>query len=612
MDQPQPGHRIKVLEGPFAGFDGIIQAVNERDITVVLKPFGREISLQFWPRQLEWEGRDARPEFQQKLTKLLDHERLEKLNDWWLQHLNQPENDLVGEYRAFLQVQTCVDAEHVHRSEQLQHDFSLLFPERLLIEEGKARWSACLERWKLQQRRYDEPLTPFEERCLKYLQLIDDEADLQTPMRHHWQETLTYLKTQFADAPAEEWIEIEQGWWEDFEQGTLSAERKLLLAIWGIRDPSKLPSPHHYRSLLWQAAEGRCRRAEYAKFRQEHMPPPEELATLRAGARQQANAQREPVQAFFQQTYHLTLPDHVFNFWAFWLGLTPFERETMNWQLDNDPIQPALGISPGGIFRYFEQTGRASIPQEDLDHRLNSRFYRDPPEFFTALHGDTDGLHFGLWYDNPHEPSAFVASYYSRDGGGIAYAGQTLLEAIREQIERAQYHNDTTNEQKEWHSKQQLGFMLLRDAVMEYETADRPEQGITYIQTYRKCEERIPTCNELGITVPPSYERPQERDIAAIYQAICADDPQVKIWINEALEACAQGQPALALALGHDLHWLSHDQPERKEAAYLLLTRAYEVLGYQALSDIVTLHHQYRDLPNVDIYTFQYDFPGDS
>lgn len=81
-------------------------------------------------------------------------------------------------------------------------------------------------------------------------------------------------------------------------------------------------------------------------------------------------------------------------------------------------------------------------PESGLDHRLNSRFYRDPPEFSTALHGNTDGLHFGLWYDNPQESSAFVASYYSRDGGGVAYQGQTLLEAVRKQIEWSEYHID--------------------------------------------------------------------------------------------------------------------------------------------------------------------------
>lgn len=146
--------------------------------------------------------------------------------------------------------------------------------------------------------------------------------------------------------------------------------------------------------------------------------------------------------------------------------------------------------------------------------------------------------------------------------------------------------------------------------MVEYETAHRPERGEKYVFTQWEHEEKhIPTCNELGVVVPPSYEQPLERDAKAISQAILADAGEVKTWINEALQACAQGQPALAL--GHDLHWLSDDQSERKEAAHLL-TRAYEVLGYRALSEITTLHHHYRDLPNVGIYTFQYDFSSES
>ncbi|GHO50656.1 ADP-ribosylation family protein [Ktedonospora formicarum] len=616
MDQLQPGCTVKILEGAFAGFEGTVQAVSGIHITVMVKLFERETSVQFRLEQLEWEELDLRPTFRQDLTNQLESERTKKLNDWWLQHLDQSEDDLAGEYRAFLQFRTRVDVEHVRRSAQLHHDFSSLFTDRLLDEEGnaklKARWSEWLERERLKQRGYGEPLTTFELHCLKRLDLIDDKVDLQASMRQRWQETLASLKTQYTDATSEEWAAIEEGWWEDFERGAISAERKVLLAIWGIRNPSKLPSPHHYRSLLWQAAEERHHQAKYAHFRQEHLPPLEELAALRAGARQQAEAQREPVQAFFQQAYQLTLPDHVFAFWAFWLGLTPLERAAMDWRINErdefDVTMSVLGISPGGIFEYFEKAGRERIPQAGLDHRLNDRFYRDPPEFFTALHGDTDGLHFGLWYDNPHEPSAFAASYYSRDGGGIAYKGQTLLEAVREEIEWTEFHSDDYSEQEEERSQHRLSIQLLRDAVMEYETGDRPERGEDYVDTYGNTEGRIPTCNELGVIVPPPHEQLLERDVEAIYHAIRTDDHQVKTWIDEALQACAQGQPARALALGHDLHWLSHDQQERKEAAHLLLIRAYEMLGYRALAEIATLHHQYRDLPNVDIYNFHYDF----
>ncbi|HET8844493.1 MAG TPA: ADP-ribosylation family protein, partial [Ktedonobacteraceae bacterium] len=352
---------------------------------------------------------------------------------------------------------------------------------------------------------------------------------------------------------------------------------------------------------------------EYAHFRNEYMPPADEIAALRAGARREAEAQREAVQAFFQENFHIILPDHVFTFWAFWLGLTPLERVAMDWRSDfsSDLSISALGISPCGIFEYFSQEGRARIPRSGLDHRLNARFYRDPPAFFTALYGDSDGLHYGLWYDNPLEASACVVSYYSRDGGGIAYQGQTLLEAVRRGIEWAQFHMEYERD-KEEQRRCRLGVLLLRDAVMEYETADQPEQGEGYLYNDRRnIGPRIPTCNEFGVVVPSSYEQPAERNIDLVSQAIQEDTPEVKLRVAEALQACEQGQPALALALGHDFHWLSNDRLERKDEAHLLLSKAYEKLGYTALVEIATLHHRYRDLPNVDIYNYPYNFSAE-
>lgn len=618
MDQLQPGCKVKILEGAFAGYAGSIQAIDGPQITVIVKIFGRETPLQLQSHQIDENGQDPRPAFRQELIHRLTGERTRKLADWWLQQLARAEDDLAGEYRAFLPFRTLVDTEHVCRTERLQDDFATLFTDRLVAEEQqeqlRLRWMECLERWGLQQSRADtQPLTAFECDALKRLKLIDDTLAPEAFIRQSWQEALDACQASYTATNAEEWTEeewarIEAGWWKDFDRGSLSEERRLFLATWGVPGSSELFTPYRYRVLLWRAAEERQQRAEYVQWRQGQMPSPEELAALRAGARQQAEAQREPVQAFFQQVYHLTLPDHVFTFWAFWLGLTPRERAAMDWRIHTfAEITSALGISPCGIFAYFEQAGRERLPQAGLDHRLYERFSCDPPEFLTALQGDSDGLHFGLWYDNPQKPEAFVTSYYSRDGGGIGYEGQTLLEALREQIEWAEYHSNAESEPEE-RRRYRLSIKLLRDAVMEYETGDRPEQGEEYIATLKKLEGRIPTYNELGVVVPPPYEQALERDAEAIGRAICDDAPPVQTWIAEALQACTQGQPALALALGHDLHWLSHDQQARKEAAHLLLSKAYAVLGYQALAEIASLHHQYRDLPNVDIYHFRYHF----
>lgn len=61
---------------------------------------------------------------------------------------------------------------------------------------------------------------------------------------------------------------------------------------------------------------------------------------------------------------------------------------------------------------------------------LHWRFYMDPPEFFTVISGDTDGLHWGYWFDDPGKLEPVVASWYARDAFEIGQTGDNLFEAI--------------------------------------------------------------------------------------------------------------------------------------------------------------------------------------
>jgi hypothetical protein len=68
------------------------------------------------------------------------------------------------------------------------------------------------------------------------------------------------------------------------------------------------------------------------------------------------------------------------------------------------------------------------------------------------------------------------------------------------------------------------------------------------------------------------------------------------------LQATIDGRPADALALGHDLHWLSAGKPERQAAAAGLLEAAYRLLERDALADIAAVHHRHRNLASVRVY----------
>lgn len=331
---------------------------------------------------------------------------------------------------------------------------------------------------------------------------------------------------------------------------------------------------------------------EYLHWRQTNLPPADTVARLRSEAREATEARKAPTQAWIQQTFGLLTPDHVFTFWAFWQGSSAVERRAAQ-----------RFVVPLGLFSFFEEKGRKRIPREGLDHRLAWRYYLDPPGFLTLLGGNSDGHHYGLWYDNPNVLPTFVAGYYSRDADAILIGGRTLLEVLKSHVELAA---------RDWYPPANLEeakddlfpTWLVRDAIQEYETTDLRERGDTTRDAFIRdaLQARLDTCNGIGVLVPSPYSQsiPYPTDVRC--KPIRSDAPEITQWITEAEQVCAQGQPAFALALAHDLHWLSAGLPEREDAAWRLLICAYEVLGYEPLATIATLHHQHRHLESVDIY----------
>ncbi|HEX6122954.1 MAG TPA: ADP-ribosylation family protein [Ktedonobacterales bacterium] len=333
-------------------------------------------------------------------------------------------------------------------------------------------------------------------------------------------------------------------------------------------------------------------RAAYQRWRQAQLPPADALARLRSDAREATTALEAPTRAWIERTYGLPMPAHLFTFWAFWRGLSPSEHQATK-----------RFVFPAGLFDFFQEGGRERVPRAGLDHRLAWRHYLDPPEFLTILTGRMDGLHYGLWYDSPQALPSYVARYYSREPDAIRCNGRTVLEALSTHVERAlrDWYPPANTQEAEGDL---FPTWLVRDAIAEYETVDREARGSAPFDDFlhEASRQRLATCNEMGVVIPAPYDHsiPHSRD--AIYDAIRSDAPEVAEWIMEAARACAQGQPAFALVLGHDLHWLSADREPREEAAWRLLTRAYEVLGYDALAAIATLHHQHRHLPSVNVY----------
>jgi hypothetical protein len=70
--------------------------------------------------------------------------------------------------------------------------------------------------------------------------------------------------------------------------------------------------------------------------------------------------------------------------------------------------------------------------------------------------GDSDGLHFGLWYDDPAELPTTIVGNYARDSAETwDCQTRSMLEILREQLER-------TREEPDYEA--QLGVEVLGDA----------------------------------------------------------------------------------------------------------------------------------------------------
>ncbi|MGW5731801.1 MULTISPECIES: hypothetical protein [Streptomyces] len=293
------------------------------------------------------------------------------------------------------------------------------------------------------------------------------------------------------------------------------------------------------------------------------------------------------------------LPDSLFRFWDFLGSLGPAEERA----------RQDLMVSPAGILDLFADPGL--LPRDGIDGRVHGRYYRDPPEFLTFLHGGSDGLHFGLWFDDGRTCTG-VASYYNNDGGDIDTHPATPLEALRSVIELA-WRDLADDMQEEGTSDRLADLGLLRDALSALETGDRSETGLAYSQAYawnrRPVDpDRVTTLDGAGARVSgetalgrPAHHGADAYTFATHLYALFDDPAALEAAVREARGRCAAGDPAEALVLGRDLHWASGGDPDREALATELLTTAYRALGRPGLAEIAEAHHRHRSLPHVTV-----------
>lgn len=337
---------------------------------------------------------------------------------------------------------------------------------------------------------------------------------------------------------------------------------------------------------------------EYNVWRRAVEPSVNAVAQRRHDASQYVEERRERVAARVLRDWGLSLPDHFFHFHSFWRSLGDEELLAME----------ELELAPFGLDTAVFDDPEVGV-EGGLDPRLVGRYFRDPPEFLTVLHGGSDGLHFGLWYDTP-AVCAGVCWYYNNDGVLLEPPRGTLLSVLGERLE-ARLSDEARTELVPGHLRQstpedtarRFRLRLLREALLAFESSEETEnRHEEETKSYRSSDPaRLATVDGAGLVARgTTVESRVKSNLAALFEMTkrCADPDYLHSRVEQARDQCVAGDPTEALALGRDLHWTASSEGMNK-AARELLVMAYEASGHKALAEIVRVHHQYRSLPQV-------------
>lgn len=282
------------------------------------------------------------------------------------------------------------------------------------------------------------------------------------------------------------------------------------------------------------------------------------------------------------QLYGFEFPESFFKFYEF------SRRVSENTFKGSKGI---MNITPGKAFEVF----RKNIPK-NFNPAFTERYYHDPPEFFTILHGHTDGLHWGYYLDDPNNiEDLSVASYYAQDAFCLLPEGRSIFEAVRMELERIAACMEEDKEDKKHNqeaAKRNLEVLdELRLVLQEYETGERSERSWAYCQKYLSERKNIAgTRCKMGIMVPQeSYKSIKEFKLFEKWNYY-PSGPESERVFQKAMRALKDGYPGTALKAGKDL-W-SYD--EYFELAFKLLDAAYLKLNRDLLRKSLSYAREYR------------------
>ena len=235
----------------------------------------------------------------------------------------------------------------------------------------------------------------------------------------------------------------------------------------------------------------------------------------------------------------------------------------------------ALQVSLADTFKIFDEQTDTST----FDPWATSRYPNDPPEFFTMLHGPSDGLHWGYYIDDENAPKIEVASYYHREGLSFTINGLNLHEAVRSHLEQCWHDNaDYLKTYNDDVYKRQLDELnTMRDVLKKYYTADRGETGLQYLNKYHYTDDAdVPLRYGIGIKLNGADYRTIPDADKFVEPGFTPTHDELMQYSQQAIALLNDGYPFAALKLGRDM-WC-YEQQYRAEAINVL-TKAYQALN---------------------------------
>jgi Uncharacterised conserved protein (DUF2228) len=265
---------------------------------------------------------------------------------------------------------------------------------------------------------------------------------------------------------------------------------------------------------------------------------------------------KEKNQVKLKKIYGVTFPDSLF-----WLHEFIVEQQNAEDSIELEDI----GLYPCGVLSLLLNCDDLDSVEFTGDPLLHYRYYRDVPEFFTYLSGDSDGQHWGMLLDEPADVFRGVAMYWSNDGAEMTvYCGvfDALLGECEESIDCHEEGYLLYGEEQTTYSKQQIELCK--------KLKNRVEKFLTKNQLSR-IEGRpigLETSTGLDLVLNKNFGRDRQ----------------------EAVEM---------LKLGRELwYWQGKD---RSAEAYDLMRKAYELLERPELIRILDAHYHDRDRMSVDL-----------